>query len=293
MKNKKYLAIALSISIIASSFSGIIINADKKDNIDYITSKAPEPDYIVLEPELKKEKIENSKINIETSKPIEFKNPLNLHIKTNKNTSGKNLKGISDSLASALESNGDSSADNEGNIFKLNAKEIENYMEKGYSMQDIFEADELGDKIVEEPKKLLDQKAESKDSVVEIAEGIMSDKKETAITDLKNKYKDEYSKLSEQNFKDNEIVSLLMYIDVNSLKLTNDLITKYKNEGEELFQSVAIDKLSDKYKKKYNISNSDAKYFNDNLIRCYEDISKNSKLTVKQLIEDYVKQNKN
>ncbi|MBU5334083.1 hypothetical protein KQI61_17970 [Anaerocolumna aminovalerica] len=274
MKNKKIYAIALIICLLTSSLSGVYISfakseAIKKETSNYELSEeliefeklAPKPSITELEPEQynKEEltKVELATDNIKSSEVI---------------YEGRKI------ISSVQKKD----------IYNINENDIEELIKQGFSIQDIFQADEIANEINEDPINLLKMKLETGKTLKEVKDDVIKARKEKIVKNIQNNFKKEYTRLLEDGFKENEIISILCYMDMNNLQLTDSLIAEYKSSGEKLFKSKKI-KLSEEYKSKYKITNRDSLGLTDDIVKAMEKLSKKTGKPVDELINSFNK----
>lgn len=276
MKNKKIFAIALSVSLLTSSLSGVYISYAKSEVIkndpsNYEVSEsmnefevlAPTPSITQLEPELyNMEDLSKAKLPAD-----------------NKETSEVIYKGrkIIDPVLRK-------------DVYNISGNDIEELIKQGFTIEDIFKADELANNIYEDPKSLLKMKAETGKSLEEVKDDMIKERKAKAVNSIKDKHEKEYNKLQKEGFTDDEIISFISYLDMNQLQLTDSLIGEYKISDEKIFKE-KNNKLSAEFKKKYKISDKEAVGLTDDLVKAMEKLSKKTGKPVRELLESIDKRN--
>ena len=222
MKNKKVIAIALCIGIISTSFSGIFTSYAKNSEVVELvdTSKALSPDITELNVVVNNEVISSSNNGSER----QAGNSIVIYQST-KTTLGPNSEG--------------------NDVYDLDEKEIEQLINKGYSLEDIFEADEIGNEIYEDPMTLLKKKKDTRRTLEDIKDEILKDRKEKSTEYLKKKFDKDISKLQKDKMKDDEIISFLAYLDMTGQQLTDDLIKEYRKKGKDLFKEMKLHNNND------------------------------------------------
>jgi hypothetical protein len=248
MKNKKSIAVILSIGIAVSGFSQIITTyaQNSMEEVDFSSGKAPEQNITSLEPEL-----------------------FDQNVTPNKDVYGLDNQNAVLYQGIKIRANSKSTKD----LYNLGEDEIETLLESGFSIQDIYEADEISNELFVNPVELLNMKKESNKSLTELRSDIINQRKESSNNYLKNKYKNDFKTLQEQGLNEEEIFSLLAYADINNLQVNKELIMNYKNKGSDVFKA-GKNKLSDDTKKKYGITDNDSAKLSDELIQMFEKVSK-------------------
>jgi hypothetical protein len=173
-------------------------------------------------------------------------------------------------------------------LYDITSKDIETLMADGFTVQEIFEADDMGNELDVDPKELLSMKKETGRSLKELKEEILQERKDDCLNYLKNKYSKGYAKLKSEKLGQDEILMILEYIDSNNIQVTDDLIKEYRNKGKDLFREAKKSSLSEGLKKKYGITDKEAVKLSDDLIRWFETISKKTDKPVKELIKEYI-----
>lgn len=266
MKNKRILAIALCIGLILSSLNGIFIsyaNNDAKNKVsnnELSMVQAPAQNIIELEPDL-------SEISI-----ISDKDDVN----------SKN-EGFIIYEGSKLILDPDNSRD----AFNINKEDVENLVKKGFTVQEIFEADDIANEIYEDPIKLLERSKSSDKPMKEVKSEILKERKDNTIKELTTKYGNEYKKLQNEKFAEDEIITFFEYIESNNLKFTNELMKEYKTKGQEFFRENKKSNLTDATKKQYSLSDKEAEGLTEDVIATLNSISKKENKSLKELIKDY------
>lgn len=260
MKYKKSIAIALCVGIISSSFSGIIsyaaYNSNKESNSAY--NKAAEQSISDMLPDIYDQDITaNSNVVLPNNEDILYKGTLIQY--------------------------------NTEDFYNIDQEELTSLLEHGYTIQEIFEADEFGNELFIDPKELLEMKNDTKKTLQELKDGIIKERTDNATNHIKSMYKNEYKKLLKEGLKEDEVLSLLMYADANELQITDALIKEYKSKGATLFSNKSKKVLSEEIKMQYGISDKDAKKLNDEIIKMIESVSKETGKSVKDLINSYLK----
>lgn len=276
MKNKKAIAIAISFSIFASSFSGIYISYAKDNNgnlnltdnnMDEYTMAAPTP-YI-------------------TSLDME-KYGIALNNTNNKQNAGDDSEEVFKGKKTSLNINNSDTED----MYHLGKTEIEEFLQQGYSIQDIFKADEIGNSIYVDPKDILSKAKSTGKSLDDVKNDIIKDREVKAKEKLKTKYELEYKKLINNKISEDDTINFLAFIDANNIQVSDDLIQKYKKNGKELFKEDKNYKLKQETKNKYQLSDKDTEGLSENMINKIEEISKTTGDSVKDIIKS-IKKNMN
>lgn len=121
-------------------------------------------------------------------------------------------------------------------LFNITGDDIEELLSQGYSVEDLFAADELANKIYQDPKLLLEKKKVSGKTFSELEKDIMTEMKESTLKHLKKEYKKEYLKLEKQGYKEEAIIEILGYCMVNKVEITDSLLKEYKVDKEKVLR---------------------------------------------------------
>ena len=176
------------------------------------------------------------------------------------------------------------------NRYHTGPEEIEEFLNSGFSIADIFQADEIGNKIGIEPKKLLERKKEEQKDLDKIKEEIVKERKRNVINSLKEKFPDVYQQLSTEQLNENDMSTLmafLAYYDVTSIK---QLVDEYKSKGTDAFKAYSKKrdtKPSEQVKNKYGLTDEEAQGLSDETLSKLEIIAAKSNKSVKQVLTEY------
>ncbi|MFA9463425.1 MAG: hypothetical protein ACERKN_03950 [Velocimicrobium sp.] len=268
MKNKKIIASVLAASLLLSSFSGVFLSyaksgatpKDTSNNTNEIASefeKAPTPSVTELKPEENDKKIV-TKAELEPVKP-------------------------SSKIIYKSTEIGDSTQED---IYNIDGDDVDELLEQGFTIKDLFKADEIANSILEDPKNLLNMKKETGKTLDEVKDMILEERKQVVIEDIKKEHGKEFNKLVEKGLTEDEIISMISYLDRNDLKLTDSLIEEYKNSGDKILKEKK-DTLSKEYKKKYNLSAKDLVGLTDETLDALEKISEMTGKPMKELLKNF------
>ncbi len=130
-------------------------------------------------------------------------------------------------------------------MFHIGEEEIEDMMKKGYSIEDIFEADRISNELFIDPVILLEEKMDSNKSLEEVKSEILEENRKKVIFNLKDKFGDQYKKLKEMNLEETDIINLLAYSDINNVEISDVLIEEYQRSSDSVLQRRTDDKIED------------------------------------------------
>ena len=268
MKNKKIIASILAASLLLSSFSGAFLSyakseatqKDTSNNTNEVASefeKAPTPSVTELKPELNDKKTVTKAVlpAVKPSSKIIYKST----------------------------EIGDSTQED---IYNIDGDDVDELLEQGFTIKDLFKADEIANTILEDPKNLLKMKKETGKTLDEVKDMILEERKQIVIEDIKTNHEKEYNKLVEKELTEDEIISMISYIDRNELQLTDSLIKEYKNSGDKKFKEKK-DTLSKEYKTKYKLSDKDSVGLTDEKLDALEKISEMTGKPMKELLKNF------
>lgn len=265
MKNKRIMALILSIGIFASSFSGLITTYAKNESEEAvsITSSLPEQNITELAPDIVSP--DSTYVNVYES--------------------DDQNKILYSGTKSSLNPNDPDAND----IYNTSGEEIESLLKDGYTIQDIYKADEIGNEICADPKLILETASSSGKSLDEVKNDIQKEQKDKLNNDYKGRYGKEYKELSKMGFSQDDILNILMYSDSNNIQVTDDLINSYKNNGKKAFVNKKTDKkLIKETKQKYKLSGKNAEKLSEDTIKELEKASEKTGISAKKLIDAYI-----
>lgn len=110
--------------------------------------------------------------------------------------------------------------------------DIEELLKEGYSIQDLYKADEIGNKLDVDPRQLLKDKKVKNSSWDSIEKEHKLQKNLSEFNRLKNKYKQESGFLVKEGLKDDEQFLLLLGFDQQSGVSISELVNTYRSKGE-------------------------------------------------------------
>ncbi len=266
MRYKKVIAIALCIGLFASCFNGVMISLAKNDTkeMEYLTDKAPDQNITELEPELS-----------QAGDAVQQSNKKSLSSKVETGDSVIIYQGETVSLQEGTPST---------DVYNIEGDTLKELLDQGFTIEEIYEADDIGNRIYVDPIELLKRSRDENISLKELEETIVKEMSENYYANLKEKYSKEYKRLSDDKMDDKDIENLLVYIDDRQLELSEDIIKDYKQKGEKIFSQV----LSNQTREKYNLSWEDAKKLTDEKVKELEGTSKKTGKAVKSVIKEYI-----
>ncbi len=266
-KNKKAISIILCIGIVTSGFSGIITTYAQNNNgkvLERTEASQPKQNITELLPE----------VNVQ--EPADGKS---------ETISGEILyQGVRKRY------------DPEGSgtyQYNIGSEDIKALLESGFTIQDILEADEIGNEIYIDPMELLAMKKETAKSFEELKAEVIKKREDDSISYLKNKYKKDMGTLQKEGLSEDEIISFLISVDSSGQTIEDGLIKEYKRRGTAAFQPDAKQGLSEATKKKYGITDKDAGKLTEELVNMLEQASKDTDKPVKELIQSFLASFKN
>lgn len=277
MKNKKIIAITLCIGLVVSSFGGYVTGYSKNED-----SKFTAKEY--------DSRLDNSGVEV-----LPSQNLVKLAPEVTEPEKTVYDKAIITSNEGEILYKGTMATldPNMPDMYNLEEKEIKSMMEKGYSVEDIFEADKISNEIGIEPEALLEKKDSSNKSLEQIKKDVLDENKKKTFTKLKATYKTEYEKLKNKKIGEDEIMNLLAYADINKVKITDTMLATYRKEGEKFFQKATTkttgSQLSQNKKAEYQLTDTEASSISDETLSKLEALSQKTGKPVKELVKAYMK----
>ena len=175
-------------------------------------------------------------------------------------------------------------------LYNLDQKDVEELLNSGYSIKQIFEADEIGNSICENPKNLLERAKKEEIDLKDIEKKVIAERKQKRFDELKVKYSKEYLELKKEQLNDNSISTLLAFYDQNDVKSIHELVGQYKKDGDKALVKAVKAKepmLSKDKMNKYGLASSDNEGLSDELISKMEELSRQTNKPVKELIKGF------
>ena len=176
--------------------------------------------------------------------------------------------------------------------YHIEKEELEDLMEKGHSIADIFKADEMGNRLNVDPKNLLEKKKEKNQKWEEIEKEVLKERAEKFLNKLKEKHPQEFEQLQAAGLSVEEQFTLLAMYDRHIVTSIEQLIDTYKQSGEEGLKNIFKNpkfygKVSKEKMDKHGLTDKDVEGLSDEMIDRMEIISKKANVPVKKLIQGY------
>ena len=279
MKRKKIIAIILCVCVILPIFS-----------VGAISFAKANPDIISLPFSGSHQKPEFNAGNMRGTADLapELAEGKEITVKLPDSNAEEVFKGTKKTIG--VKGNGKAADNNTSatDLYNLGKKEIEALINGGYTLKQIFEADEIGNRIMENPANLLERSKNEHKELKDIEKAIMSERKQKQLDGLKEKYSMEYAELKNEQFNDQDISTLLVFYDQNDVKSMKELARQYKENGDKALSKALKAKSSSLSKEKmdmYGISEADAEGLNDEILTSLEELSKKTDKPVKDLVK--------
>ena len=270
MKNKRVIAIVLSASVLLTSVGTVFASVSNgKLTIPLNVSQL----FTGVEPEKSEQKSTD-----QLSKTLNLKTPDKLEtIKLTPDEGDVLYKGTKQSLDK-----------NSKDKYNFDENDVRELLTNGYTIQDIFKADEIANRIDEDSKSLLERKKESKKDLNTIEKDIKAERIHTYLEKLKNRHLDEYNKLAKEDLSEEEQFTILGFFETNDVSSIDQVIKEYKKSGDKGFRKLAkqkVKKISDEKASKYNLTDADTTDVSDEEFKNLEEIANSKKLDVKVLLK--------
>ncbi len=179
----------------------------------------------------------------------------------------------------------------EDDAYKLSDEELLELLHSGYSIKDILKADELANTYYIDHKTLLEKKRNSNKDWDSVLRDIEEDRASSRLNKLKADFPDEYIVAQEAGLQPGEIKLVLAvlqkYEDVSVEELINAMKSQDKKAVHTLLKSKK-EKVADIPKDRLSqlgLTQSDIEGISLEEFQQFEKVSKNMKVTVKDLIE--------
>lgn len=290
MKKKKIVIIALSLGLAFSGVGSIATGwaseiMSKKENIDYRPSKASNSS-INTKARVVDVPVGEIPVNLESpdgKKPVELESPEGKQQQEKEN--GKVVY-----QGTRVYSKNESSTKKD--FYNLEGEELESLLNQGYSLEDIFKADEIANRLYEDPKILLEKKKETKKDWKQTEEEVKNEKINGYLEEFKQSHPEAYMEVEKESFSNNEkFVLLSMYAKKLSPSL-KELIDVYKREGQKGLKQIIKNKkfygkVSTEIKNKHGLTDQEVAGLSDDTLNRMEKISNNYKVPLKDLIKKH------
>lgn len=225
----------------------------------------------------------------------------------------------------------------ESDIYNFDKNDVEELINQGFTVEEIIEADALGNEILEEPKEILKQKRKTKTDLNKIKEDKVNQKNKEILDKLVKKYPEEAAVLDRKGFSDEDKLEILTHEDVYGIESFDDFISQYQSKGQKVLKGIQFapseqkdrqaqiyenqsgtessmkntsstveekndgqtqiyDKkeLSQVYKDKYGLSDSEAEGLTDYLVQKLEKMADSQEKSQQEFIKDFIiKRNQN
>lgn len=112
--------------------------------------------------------------------------------------------------------------------YNFDQKGIRELMKAGFSIKEIYQADALGNSLDIDPRILLERMKSEEKALYILEEEIRAD---MFYEKLIAKYPEEYQELLEQKFSEDDIMTILAFIDLNVVTLMSDFIEEFKKDA--------------------------------------------------------------
>lgn len=129
----------------------------------------------------------------------------------------------------------------ESDIYNFDKNDVEELINKGFTVEEIIEADALGNEILEEPKEILKQKRKTKTDFNKIKEDKVNQKSKDILDKLVKKYPEEAAALNRKEFSDKDKLEILIHEDVYGIESFDDFIVQYQSEGQNVLKDIQSD----------------------------------------------------
>lgn len=173
-------------------------------------------------------------------------------------------------------------------VYNLSKKDIEELVSKGFSIEEILEADAIGNNILENPKEVLEQKRITNKDLDKVKKDLINKKNKAILEKLTKKYPEDAKELSKAKISDTEKLNKLIQKDVYGINTKSGFSAQYiSSEDDEIRNLEATDEvkkngkikvyekqeLSKAYKDKYALSDVESEGLTDYLIQKLENIA--------------------
>ena len=178
--------------------------------------------------------------------------------------------------------------------YDLSQEEMAELVDSGYSLEDIFKADEIGNHFNENPQTILKNKKEKNLKWDDMEIDIVRDRAEKYLDKLKKKHPQEFAQLEAANLSLEEQFTLLSIYDRHLTPSLEQLISSYKKNGEEALKEIAKNpqsygKVSKANMERHGLSDEEVEGLSDEVIERMEVAAKKANVSVKEFVNGHQK----
>lgn len=180
----------------------------------------------------------------------------------------------------------------EGDRYNFSQEDVKRLLLEGYSIKDIYTADDIGNRLNEVPQKLLEEKRKSGKSWGDFEKELKSKRMELSLKNLKKKHPDDYARVDKEAVPAEDKVLMLILVDSSKCKDVEDLINIYKTNGRDGLLKIAKEKkfygnVSTEKMKQLGLTEADVAGINENLLIQLESMAKKSNKPLKEIIQRF------
>ncbi|HBQ26817.1 MAG TPA: hypothetical protein DD791_10530 [Syntrophomonas sp.] len=178
--------------------------------------------------------------------------------------------------------------------YNTSQEELAELLDSGYTLEDIFKADEIGNHLKEDPKNILQNKKDKNLKWDEVEKEIVRERAEKYLSKLKDKHPQEFVKLQSAKLSPEEQFTLLAIYDRKLTPSFEQLLNEYQKNGEEALKSIAKNpksygKVSQEKMDKYGLTEKDVEGLTDDIIERMEIASQRANVNVKEFVKGHQK----
>lgn len=175
-------------------------------------------------------------------------------------------------------------------LYNISEADVEELMAQGHSVDDIFTADDLGNHLLEDPKKILDRKKQTRQSWDDIEKDIKKEKVATHLPKFKEKHPQAAALLQAEKFTPEEQFELLALFDQQSGSTMKEIIAQYKQRGQQALQELSKQKkshgtVSQSKLERLGLTPADVEGLDDAALDKLEKLSKQTNKPLKELVQ--------
>lgn len=117
-------------------------------------------------------------------------------------------------------------------VYNLSPDQIESLITKGYSIDDLYQVDELSNRFLMDPQTLIERKEATEADWATLKKVLQKENDEQNLLELKEKYPEEFKQLEQESLKAQEKILLLSLYEQGKGTLAQ-LLQQYKTNGEK------------------------------------------------------------
>lgn len=175
----------------------------------------------------------------------------------------------------------------DSDLYSYTQKDIEDLLNKGYSIEDIIKADEVGNRLRENPAKLLEMKEKGKKDWDAIEKGVESERKQNYLSGMQQQKPEMYNRLKNEKFTDDDMALIFAYMNNNEAASLDGIIKEYKARGKEALKADTKKAIDETKLEQYGLKKDDVQGLSDEMLEKLEQVAKDRGVPIKELAAEF------